>query len=178
MAYYIYVDNSNVWIEGQRISAVKKGYRGAETLAAAMRNRIADRGWNFHFGRLRYFAGGDDVAEAKLYGSRPPKNDELWKSAKRHGFEVKVFDRSFGREKRVDTQMVADIVKDLHTCIDKKKDTVVIVAGDQDHVPALEMAQAMGVRVEVAFWNHCNHHLKDGADEFFNLTPHFDHLAY
>ena len=178
MAYYIYVDNSNVWIEGKRVSAVKRQYNGAKTIAAAMRNGVVDHRWNFHFGRLRYFAGGDDVASAKLYGSRPPPNDELWKCAKRHGFKVIVFDRSFGKEKRVDTQMVADIVIDLYTCIDKEKDTVVIIAGDQDHVPALETAQSMGVRVEVAFWNHYNHHLKNGADEFLNLTKHFDHLSY
>ena len=26
MANYLYVDNSNVWIEGKRVSAVAKGY--------------------------------------------------------------------------------------------------------------------------------------------------------
>jgi uncharacterized LabA/DUF88 family protein len=89
-----------------------------------------------------------------------------------------VFDRSFGKEKRVDTQMVADLVEHLYTRIDPAKDVVVLVAGDQDHMPALEKAQSKGIRVEVAFWGHCNHHLRNGADAFLNLDPFFDHLTY
>lgn len=177
MSYYIYVDNSNVWIEGQRVSAVRKGIDGISTLAESFRDGVVDGSWRFNFGKLKYFAGGDEVAMARLYGSRPPASDALWDRARRCGFDVKVFDRSFGKEKRVDTQMVADVMEDLYERIDPKSDVVVIVAGDQDHMPVLEKAKAKGVRVEVVFWSHANHHLRNEADEFIELDPHFDHLT-
>ncbi|MFF5717609.1 hypothetical protein [Streptomyces buecherae] len=40
MVIFVYVDNSNVWIEGQRPSAVKKDM--AATVTDAMNQRICD----------------------------------------------------------------------------------------------------------------------------------------
>jgi hypothetical protein len=80
MANYLYVDNSNVWIEGMRVSAVANAI--APDLWTAIDNRIVDYNWKIDFGKLHEFAGGDEIGRAVLYGSRPPANDSLWAIAK------------------------------------------------------------------------------------------------
>jgi hypothetical protein len=71
MANFLYVDNSNVWIEGMHASAVAKGV--APDIWTAMEHRICDYDWKLDFGRLYEFAGGaaSDVGRAVLYGSSP-----------------------------------------------------------------------------------------------------------
>ena len=94
MANLLYVDNSNVWIEGKHVSAVKKGM--APNVWTAQQNKICDNDWKIDFGKLFQFAGGEraEVKHAVLFGSRPPPNDSLWEAAKRKGFEVVVYDRN------------------------------------------------------------------------------------
>ena len=58
MADYIYVDNSNLYIEGKRVSAVQKGM--AMNIYDAMNNRILDFNYNISFGRLHEFVAGKD----------------------------------------------------------------------------------------------------------------------
>jgi len=174
MANYLYVDNSNVWIEGMHVSAVKVGI--APDIWSAMENNICDYGWKLEFGRLHEFAGGDNPARAILYGSRPPPNDSLWNIAKRKGFEVVVFDRSLkNKEKKIDTQITADIITDLYERM-KREDEVTLVAGDKDYVPVCEKVIARGVRFDVVFWNHAAGELKRACTEFVNLNPHLDLL--
>ena len=76
MADYIYVDNSNLYIEGKPVSAVKNGL--AMNIYDAMNNRILDFGYTISFGRLHEFVAGKDksqIARAVLFGARPPPND-------------------------------------------------------------------------------------------------------
>src|SRR2546425_9871543 len=111
MANFLYVDNSNVWIEGMHVSAVVRG--SAPDIWAAMEHKICDYTWKIDFGKLHEFAGGEDIGRAVLYGSRPPQNDSLWAMAKRKGFEVVVYDRNVAnREKKIDTTITRDIMKD------------------------------------------------------------------
>lgn len=93
MANLLYVDNSNVWIEGMHVAAAKHGH--APNVWAAVQNKICDYSWKLEFGKLFAFAGGDKkgVKRAALFGSRPPQNDSLWVAAERQGFEVIVYDR-------------------------------------------------------------------------------------
>lgn len=86
MANYLYVDNSNVWIEGMHVAAVARGL--APDLWTALQNKICDYSWKLDYGRLHEFAGGDDIGKAILYGSRPPPNDSLWKVAEKRGFKA------------------------------------------------------------------------------------------
>ena len=78
MANYLYVDNSNVWIEGMHVSAIESGM--APDIWTALEHKICDHNWKIDFGKLYSFAGGDksQVARAALFGSRPPANDSLW----------------------------------------------------------------------------------------------------
>lgn len=101
MLNLLYVDNSNVWIEGMHVAAVNKGL--APNVRMAQKEKICDYRWKIDFGKLFQFAGGEkaEVKHAVLFGSRPPPNDTLWDAAKRKGFEVIVYDRNVaGKENR------------------------------------------------------------------------------
>jgi hypothetical protein len=50
MAYFIYVDNSTLCIEGKGVSAVVRGL--AMNIYGAMNSRILDYGYTISFGRL------------------------------------------------------------------------------------------------------------------------------
>ena len=78
---YLYVDNSNVWIEGMYVAAVQRGL--APDVWAAHDAKVSDHSWKVDFGRLQEFAGGQqsEIGRAVLYGSRPPANDSLWSIA-------------------------------------------------------------------------------------------------
>lgn len=52
----LYVDNSNVWIEGMHVSAAQIGL--APDIWSAQDAKICDYGWKIDFGRLYEFAGG------------------------------------------------------------------------------------------------------------------------
>lgn len=177
MANLLYVDNSNVWIEGMHVSAVKVGI--APDLWTALENKICDYGWKIDFGKLFQFAGGDkaDVKRAALFGSRPPPNDSLWEAAKRKGFQVHVYDRSVkNREKKIDTDIVATMMEDSFTILDPKADEITLVAGDADYVPAIEKLRNRGITFHVVFWAHAARELREAATKFVALDPYLDHL--
>lgn len=178
MANYLYVDNSNVWIEGMHVAAVANGL--VPTIWDALDNRICDYTWKMDFGRLYEFAGGErkDVGRAVLYGSRPPANDSLWSIAKSRGFEVVVYDRNVqNREKKVDTSIAADMISDSYELMDPAKDEISLVSGDRDLVPAVEKLRKRGFKVDVVFWDHASGELKNAASAFISLNPHLRLLA-
>lgn len=101
MSELVYIDNSNVFIEGKRVSAVQKGL--AMNIWDAIQNRILDPAYRLDFGRLHSFVAGNDpskIRRAMLFGSRPPQNDSLWNIARAAGFEVVVEDRNFANRER------------------------------------------------------------------------------
>ena len=59
------------------------------------------------------------------------------------------FTHSYGTEKRVDTRLVADMI---HFAAVDAYDVAVLLSGDQDFVPAVEAANALGKRVYLAAW--------------------------
>lgn len=87
MTLYVYVDNSNLWIEGMRVSAVKTGM--ATSLQDAMDRNITDHGWAYDFGKLYKAICPDTekIGRSSLFGSRPPANDSLWDLARDEGFQ-------------------------------------------------------------------------------------------
>lgn len=177
MANFLYVDNSNVWIEGMHVAAVQNGL--APNLYAAQQNNICDYSWKIDFGRLLQFAGGErhEVGRAVLYGSRPPKNDSLWEAARHQGFEPVVHDRNFSnKEKKIDTQIATDIVADSFQRMDPEKDEVTLVAGDSDYVPTIEKLKELGFRLYVVFWDHAARELREVCTEFTSLNSYLDHL--
>jgi uncharacterized LabA/DUF88 family protein len=179
MPELVYVDNSNVFIEGKRVSAVKNGL--AMNIWDAIDNRILDNNYRLDFGKLHTFVAGNDPSQIKramLFGSRPPANDSLWTVAQRAGFEVVVEDRNVqNREKKIDTGIVAAMVRDAYVRADKKNDTFTLVAGDGDYVPAVRQLVEDAYKVEVVFWGHISQELKTSASKFVDLDPYLEILA-
>lgn len=115
MVLFVYVDNSNVWIEGRRGSAVAKGM--APSFQDAFDDKITDPSWSYDFGRLYELAcpEGEQIGRSLLLGSRPPANDSLWDMARAASFEVEVYDRNVAnREKQVDTGLVTRMMADSY----------------------------------------------------------------
>jgi hypothetical protein len=133
---FVYVDNSNVWIEGRRASAVTKGL--APSFEDAMEQKIVDPSWTYDFGRLYELAcpKGEQVGRSLLLGSRPPANDSLWQKARDADFEVEVFDRNAAnKEKQVDTGLATRLLADSYEHMQPRLPDVmaVLVAGDGDY---------------------------------------------
>lgn len=173
MKIYTYVDNSNLFIEGRRVSAVSKGM--ASNIYDAMNKGVVDHSWDIDYGKLHQFLCGTNKAEiggAKLWGSLPP-SDSFWAMVKRKGFDHTVFDKNFqGKEKKVDVAIAHGMTKDAYTIINKNEDEITLVAGDKDFVPVIEDLVAEGFKVEVVFWEHAARELKDAASSFTPLNPH------
>ncbi len=173
MDHNLYLDNSNVFIEGQRVSAAHK--------AGGKLTKDMDTSYRLDFGKLIEITCGYKVSMGKLmfYGSEPPPTDSVWNAAEAYGFKNNIFQRSkHGKEKMVDTQMTVDIIKDIFTCLKPETDKIIIVAGDADYVPAIRTARDAGFFVKVAYWNHASGEMKKAASEFQNLNGHLFDLTY
>jgi len=166
MTTYVYVDNSNFFIEGRRVSAVQRGM--AKGIGDAIQRSVIDFSWHADYGKLYDFLKAD-VTVAKLWGS-PPPGDSFWKMVGNVGFTTKIYDRNAGnKEKKVDVAIAITMIEDAYTQIDKAMDAVLLVAGDSDFVPAVAKLKAMGIKVEVAFWGHAARELREIADYFYEL---------
>lgn len=177
MANFLYVDNSNVWIEGMHVSAVQRGR--APDIWAAQQERLCDYDWKIDFGKLYEFAGGhaSEVGRAVLFGSRPPANDSLWEVARRKGFEVLVYDRNIrNKEKKVDTSIATEIVSDSYELMNPGEDEITLVAGDSDYVPTADRLRQRGFSFYVVFWDHASRELREAATKFVALNDYLDFL--
>lgn len=142
----IVVDNSNIFIEGQKYSAVLKKVKPA----APGGKLPCDPSWRVDFlGLLNSLADGREIESAILVGSRPPANDRVWREAELRGFEVLVFDRDgSGKEKCVDTALVARGVEII--CCASEPMALILASGDRDFIPLVQMAQKRSWTVEMA----------------------------
>ncbi|MGX1614784.1 NYN domain-containing protein [Micromonospora chalcea] len=176
---FVYVDNSNVWIEGQRIQAVRQGL--AADLADAQRRQVAAQ-WHYDFGRLYELAcpSTAHIGRSILFGSRPPADDSLWNIAKREGFQVITYDRNAAnKEKQVDISLSTTMMEDSYEHMKlSRRDIAVLVGGDGDFVPTVKSLKRRGFGVRVVFWSHAvSRELRESADEFVVLDPHFEALT-
>ena len=180
MAEFIYVDNSNVFIEGKRIAAAQNGK--ARNAAEACDKDITDHSFRLDFGELYDFVAEHNpkkVARAVLFGSSPPESDAVWQIAEKVGFEAIVVSRNaVNQEKKVDTGIVAAMMRDAYTKVDREKDTITLVAGDSDYVPAVELLTRDGFRVEVVFWSSASSELKSVCTKFIELDRYLEKLEY
>lgn len=106
---HVFVDNSNVLLEGRRCSQMRK--KGAARLSAFL-----DDSYEVDWGKFLYVVQENDqrgLANVPiLYGSRPPPNDSVWQRIRDDGFDTKVFGRNIrNKEKGVDMEMGMDIVE-------------------------------------------------------------------
>ena len=146
----VLVDNSNVFIEGQKFSARRKGLQRAQTDKKAPQ----DPSWRIDFGLLlEYMADGRNIIAAILVGSEPPANDSVWKAAEREGFDVLTYTRGFnGSEKEVDTEIVARGTEII--CDHPSKGIVVLASGDRDFLPLVRLAHRRKWAVEMCAFSN------------------------
>ena len=170
---HIFVDNSNLLIEGRRFSEMKR--KGRNKLSA-----FKNDDYEIDWGKFLYVLKEQDsrgLAEVPiLYGSRPPAEDSVWNRIRDDGFDVKVFDRNIrNKEKGVDMEMGMDIVERVHAAADQPG-IMVVAAGDADYVPAIERAKRKRWSVEVWFWSNAAGDLKKAASRFCPLDVHLNFL--
>jgi uncharacterized LabA/DUF88 family protein len=149
----IVIDNSNIFIEGQKYSAKVKGLVKAERDD----REPQDISWRIDFGKLiAAIATGRTISHDVLVGSRPPQNDSVWEAARLSGLQVTVHDRnSRNQEKAVDTELVAQGTEII--CTIPTPSDLAILSGDRDFIPLVSVAHRRGWQVEMwAFKNAYN----------------------
>lgn len=177
MGYYVFVDNSNVWIEGKYASAVKKGMM--PDVYTAHQNKICDNSWKMDFGKLLECAVDGDIGsvkEAIIVGSKPTQKDSLWRAMSSAGFKVDTEQRnSSNKEKKIDTGIVQKINKKLYR-ESEPGDIFVLMVGDKDYVPTVEAIEEEGRKTRIVFWNNVAGELIASASEFKCLNNYFDDI--
>ncbi len=166
---HLFIDNSNVYIEGQRVAREKFHYDDS----LVIRFRVS------YGGLLDFVSEGRSLSEAVLVGSRPPPNDALWNRLKNLGIEPRIFDRSIytGKEKRVDAEMnnaIRDCLED-----NPEPGTIALVAGDADYVPVLERCIKRKWAIELYFWPQASSELKRlPGVKFVDLAEGFESVTF
>lgn len=166
---HLFIDNSNVYIEGQRVA--REAFHYDDPLV--LRFRIS-------FGGLLEFIRRErKLEEAVLVGSRPPPNDALWQKLRTLGIDARIFDRSIytRKEKRVDAEMTNAIRDTLED--NPEPGTIALVAGDADYVPTLERCLKKQWTVELYFWDQAASALKqlEGVT-FIDLAAGFEEITF
>ncbi|HAO22745.1 MAG TPA: hypothetical protein DCQ37_21210 [Desulfobacteraceae bacterium] len=165
---HLFIDNSNIYIEGQRVARSKFFYDDE----LVIRLRI-------NYGALLdEIRQGRDLKETVLVGSRPPDNDSLWNKFKALNIEPRIFDRGFsGREKRVDAELINAVRDTLED--NPKPGTIAIVAGDQDYIPTLERCIKKKWNLEIYFWEQASNALKSLAGtNFISFDNSFKKITF
>jgi uncharacterized LabA/DUF88 family protein len=167
--FHLFIDNSNLFIEGQRVARETFLYDDQLVL----RFRI-------DYGALLEFIRADrELKETVLVGSRPPQNDALWNRLTQLGIEPRIFDRSYysGKEMRVD----AELTNAIRDALEDNPDpgTIALVAGDADYVPVIERCVKRNWVVELYFWAQASAELKrmSGVD-FHDLANGFKKISF
>ncbi|WP_414442480.1 NYN domain-containing protein [Burkholderia sp. 22PA0106] len=168
---HLFVDNSNVKIEGGRLSHAKRFNNGERSVQV-------DGGYEVDWGKfinLVKSRGNRHLAKMPtLYGSRPPPDDSVWEAIRQEGFDVRLFDRNIrDKEKGVDMEMGMDVMERLYEVA--PPETLVIVAGDADFKGLVERARKRGWNVEVWFWGNAAQDMRTAAT-FVDMDKAFDYL--
>lgn len=175
---YAFVDNSNIFIEGQKHYGKIHG------------DHDLGRKYRLDFGKLfdhiskdkgEIFFDKNNVQYPKLYGSEPPKMDSLWKYLESMGVDVQVFKRNaFNKEKGVDFSLAwnaSRLIFDTEN-EDNSNNFIVIVGGDADFFKVYDEGTKIGYNVEYYCWEHSASHEIKELPTFHNLTPYIDKIGY
>jgi hypothetical protein len=133
------------------------------------------KGFRIDFGRLLLEAAKASDGRTRAVGSAYiagviPDDDSFWEIAKSRGFEVRRGRLGRKRSKQDD----AYLVRDMTLTIAEKPgpSTVVLIAGDEDYVPPLELSRERGWRSEVVFIDRgISHFLEPVVHQFRSLIP-------
>ncbi|KIW05774.1 uncharacterized protein PV09_03630 [Verruconis gallopava] len=176
---HIYIDNSNLWIEGQKTYA-RKNHQSVSF----------DPTWRFDIGRLKdvltrksgpYLEGLNPEINIHLYGSTPPPVDTVWQAIKLHNVKVRTFERSSwtGREKLVDSELSLDSFEQaLEDAYNKVRSEFMIVSGDKDMLSSVSRIDQRGFPVHVWSWKLSMTGAYSSDERLRNVKVHYldDHL--
>ena len=162
----ILVDNSNIFIEGQKFSAKRQN--------SSLKQ---DYAWRIDFGALlSEVANGHRIIKAILVGSTPPPNDSLWNAAKHHGFEVITYERSPTGEKAVDTEVVASGLKVIYK--HPRPAILKLLSGDRDFIPLIRNAYEENWETELwGFSGAISSELQQMVNRTYLLDDVFDKIG-
>ena len=177
---FIYWDNSNIFLEAQRL-AEERG----EGAGARFRARI-------DFANLLRLAHADrPVRKALAAGSVPPEMRQMWNRMENQGVEVRLYDRglpAFGEQDIPDRILQLRMLEDA---LDFNGDpgVVVLLTGDgagylegAGFHSTLERMHRRGWRIEILSWaGSCNRRMKEWAEEngvFVDLDDFYDSITF
>ena len=143
---WIFVDDSNIWIEAKKLQSEKRKLKTKQ-----------DHRVRIDVGKLAdAVADGRIIRKGLLYGSEPPPVDTVWEKIRKiKNFSVHSKHRSqlTGKEKQVDTMLVADITEIAIETPMYERTTLILISGDADVIPGLEKAlKQERWTVEVYMW--------------------------
>ena len=127
-------------------------------------------------GMVKQIAGNRNIRGAYCFdGLSDPENEKdcesFHRNLQRDGFRVvlrNAFDVSERMQKEVDMSMGCTMVA---LAYQDAYDTAIVVSGDRDFLPAIEMIESLGKTVEIAsFLSSKSSELARGADVFHNLS--------
>lgn len=173
----VYMDNSNIFINAQECSAMKKNFLVPQ-----------DPRCRIEIGKLFGIARkGRCVLQARLYGSEPPALDSVWDSIRKKHIKVSVSARSSwnDREKEIDTNLTADAVEDIITYKKYAGHTdsaVLIFSGDKDMSSTIRKAKQYKWNIEI--WSFkkaiCNEFVQDKQIQtfFIDNDEYFEKVSF
>ena len=143
---WIFVYDSNIWIVAKKLQSRLKKFKTGE-----------DHRVRIDMGKLGdVLANGRTIVKGTLYGSEPPRIDTVWKKIEERGWKVEKRQRDeiSGKEK-VHTKLVTDVVEVAFKTPDNEKSTIILVTGDADIIPAIEVIfdNDKYWKIEVYMWN-------------------------
>ena len=173
---FIYVDDSNMWIEAKKLAAKQGNFKCVE-----------DPRLRMDMGKVAEFvAKGREIACDNLYGSEPPPIDTVWEKSRRCGWDVILSKRSLftNKEKQVDHKIVKDITA-LVSDRSVAKGTIILVSGDADLIPAIKEGLSKKWSFEIWMWDsgisNALKKLKEDHPELMlisSLDPHLEDISF
>lgn len=177
-----YMDEMNTWIGAAQISAARLGLARSPQHAAEL--GVIDPALRLKFKQLREFGAGLDRSNSRAVcvGSVKSEDDRrIQDPIARAGWIVQMPVRSVsGREKEVDTGLAVSMLEDqMLSGVHPADVEVTLICGDRDQLPAVRSLMRLGVRVDVAAWNHtASQDLIRAARRFIPLDDYFDTLTF
>ena len=175
---FIYWDNSNIFIEAQRIAEERN-----DQVDARFRVRI-------QFANILRLAHADrPLRKAMVAGSVPPELRQLWNWLEQQGVEVRLFNRirpDLGEQEIPDRLLQLQMLEDA---MDFDPGVVVLLTGDgagylegAGFHSTLQRMRRRGWKVEVLSWRHsCNYRMREWAEEngvFIPLDDFYDAITF
>ncbi len=175
---FVYWDNSNVFVEAQRIAEERNQH-----VDARYRVRI-------NFDNLLRLAHADrPLRKAMVAGSVPPELRQLWNRMENRGVEVRLFNRirsDLGEQEIPDRLLQLQMLEDA---MDYDPGIVALLTGDgagylegAGFHSTLQRMHRRGWRVEILSWAHsCNFRMREWAERngvFVALDDFYDSITF